>query len=189
MSAASPKIQDKAQEPSMEEILASIRRIIADDQAPKPEPEPEAPVARLLPEPEDILDLAEVARPVRKPEPVPFDVPEIDLPEIDFREEEVAFEPPPPPPPPPAPKKAPERLQAAIQQEAVERLVSKATDDSVGQSFNLLAQTVLSRNARTLEDLVAEMLRPMLQDWLDENLPGMVERLVKAEIERVARGR
>jgi cell pole-organizing protein PopZ len=44
------------------------------------------------------------------------------------------------------------------------------------------------QNARTLEDLVREMLRPMLKVWLDDNLPGMVERLVRAEIERVSRG-
>jgi cell pole-organizing protein PopZ len=48
---------------------------------------------------------------------------------------------------------------------------------------------VLVQNARTLEDLVREMLRPMLKAWLDDNLPGMVERLVRAEIERVSRGR
>ncbi len=56
-------------------------------------------------------------------------------------------------------------------------------------AFNALAQTVLSQNARTLEDLVREMLRPMLKGWLDDNLPGMVERMVRAEIERVSRGR
>ncbi len=70
-----------------------------------------------------------------------------------------------------------------------ERLVSSSTVDSVGQSFQLLAHTVLSNNARTLEDIVKEMLRPMLKGWLDENLPQMVERLVSVEIERVARGR
>ena len=48
---------------------------------------------------------------------------------------------------------------------------------------------MLVQNARTLEDLVREMLRPMLKTWLDDNLPGMVERLVRAEIERVSRGR
>lgn len=71
----------------------------------------------------------------------------------------------------------------------VERLVSKTTDDSVGQHFTMLAHTVLTNNARTLEDLVKDMLRPMLKSWLDDNLPTMVERLVRAEIERVARGR
>ena len=55
-------------------------------------------------------------------------------------------------------------------------------------AFHSLANTVLSNNARTLEDLVKEMLRPMLKSWLDDNLPGLVERIVKAEIERVSRG-
>jgi cell pole-organizing protein PopZ len=60
---------------------------------------------------------------------------------------------------------------------------------AVESAFNTLAHTVLSNNARTLEDLVKEMLRPMLKSWLDDNLPGLVERIVKAEIERVSRGR
>jgi len=68
-------------------------------------------------------------------------------------------------------------------------LMSNATSAAVDSAFNALAQTVLVHNARTLEDLVREMLRPMLKVWLDDNLPGMVERLVRAEIERVSRGR
>ena len=69
-----------------------------------------------------------------------------------------------------------------------DNLLSTATDQSVSHAFNLLTHTVLNHNARTLEDLVTEMLRPMLRDWLDLNLPPLVERLVRAEIERVARG-
>jgi cell pole-organizing protein PopZ len=68
-------------------------------------------------------------------------------------------------------------------------LMSSSTSAMVDQAFNSLAQTVLVQNARTLEDLVKEMLRPMLKTWLDDNLPGLVERLVRAEIERVSRGR
>jgi cell pole-organizing protein PopZ len=68
-------------------------------------------------------------------------------------------------------------------------LMSASTSAAVDSAFNALAQTVLVQNARTLEDLVREMLRPLLKSWLDDNLPGMVERIVKAEIERVARGR
>jgi cell pole-organizing protein PopZ len=68
-------------------------------------------------------------------------------------------------------------------------LVSEATISAVDSAFNTLAQTVLVQNGRTLEDLVREMLRPMLKVWLDDNLPSMVERLVRAEIERVSRGR
>lgn len=68
-------------------------------------------------------------------------------------------------------------------------LMSHNTAAAVDSAFNSLAQTVLVTNARTLEDLVREMLRPMLKAWLDDNLPGMVERIVRAEIERVSRGR
>ena len=68
-------------------------------------------------------------------------------------------------------------------------LMSAATRAAVDNAFNSLAGTVLGNNARTLEDLVKEMLRPMLKSWLDDNLPSMVERIVRAEIERVSRGR
>ena len=67
-------------------------------------------------------------------------------------------------------------------------MLAQSTVSAVESAFNSLAHTVLSSNARTLEDLVKEMLRPMLKSWLDDNLPGLVERIVKAEIERVSRG-
>jgi cell pole-organizing protein PopZ len=70
-----------------------------------------------------------------------------------------------------------------------QQILSHSTVSAVESAFNSLANTVLSNNARTLEDLVKEMLRPMLKSWLDDNLPGLVERIVKAEIERVSRGR
>jgi len=95
-----------------------------------------------------------------------------------------AYEPPPfyesapaTPPPPPQPQPQPQQM------------LSRSTVSAVESAFNTLANTVLSNNARTLEDLVREMLRPMLKSWLDDNLPGLVERIVKAEIERVSRGR
>lgn len=68
-------------------------------------------------------------------------------------------------------------------------MMSRATVSAVESAFNSLAATVLSNNARTLEDLVKEMLRPMLKTWLDDNLPSLVERIVRTEIERVSRGR
>ena len=58
-------------------------------------------------------------------------------------------------------------------------LLSSSTSAAVDSAFNSLAQTVLVQNSRTLEDLVREMLRPMLKSWLDDNLPGMVERIVQ----------
>jgi cell pole-organizing protein PopZ len=68
-------------------------------------------------------------------------------------------------------------------------LISNETIAAVDSAFNTLAHTVIGQNTRTLEDLVREMLRPMLKSWLDDNLPSMVERIVRAEIERVSRGR
>ena len=66
-------------------------------------------------------------------------------------------------------------------------LMSATTTAAVDSAFNSLANTILGQNARTLEDLVKEMLRPMLKDWLDRNLPGVVERYVEREIVRLTR--
>ena len=218
----------KAQEPSMEEILASIRRIIADDDgAKKPEAKPEAkaepkappPPPKPVPPPpaamkQDDIDamLAGLGDP--EPEPAPPTparerAPEPDVLELTeamqapatpaFRtidaQQDVVFdeasvsEPPPPPPPPRAaepPRAAPPPRPPMM---AEPDIMSSATAAAVDSAFNALAHTVLVQNAKTLEDLVKEMLRPMLQHWLDNNLPTLVERLVRQEIERVARGR
>jgi cell pole-organizing protein PopZ len=66
-------------------------------------------------------------------------------------------------------------------------LMSPAATAAVSAAFNSLASTILSKDARTLEDLVREMIKPMLRAWLDDNLPSLVERLVRSEIERVSR--
>lgn len=82
-----------------------------------------------------------------------------------------------------------EKATEEIDQAPARPLMSHSTVAAVDSAFNALAQTVLSNNARTLEDLVKEMLRPMLKAWLDDNLPNLVEKIVRAEIERVSRGR
>ena len=83
-------------------------------------------------------------------------------------------------------------VQVAEKQEMGERraLISREANNAVQAAFNELERTV-ANNSRTLDDLLGEMLRPILKVWLDNNLPGMVERLVRVEIERVAspRGR
>ncbi len=84
---------------------------------------------------------------------------------------------PPPPPPPPAAVEPPQP-----------QLLSSDASAAVAGAFASLSGALAMGNAKTLEDLVKEMLRPMLKNWLDENLPAITERLVKAEIERVARG-
>ena len=67
-------------------------------------------------------------------------------------------------------------------------LFSSETDRTVTGAFNTLAATRLADNSEDLLGLAREMIRPLLKSWLDDNLPAMVERMVRAEIERVARG-
>lgn len=187
----------RAAEPSMEEILASIRRIIADDSGAQGRASPRvvSPSASVdmqshpgvpLPEPSppenDILELTQ-------PVDAPAAFTAVGGLDITFREEEPrAPEPrmaPPPPQAPPMQQSAPQPAPMLSD----ERIMSSSSSVAVSAAFNSLAATVLSDNARTLEDIVKDMMRPMLKNWLDENLPGMVERIVRAEIERVARGR
>jgi cell pole-organizing protein PopZ len=66
------------------------------------------------------------------------------------------------------------------------QLISREVNNAVHAAFNALAQTVLVNDSRTLEDLVRGMLQPILTVWLNENLPGIVERLVRVEIEQIS---
>ncbi len=67
-------------------------------------------------------------------------------------------------------------------------IVSEETQDRVARSFDELASALSTEPTRSLDEIAEEMLRPMLRAWLDDNLPPLVERLVREEIERVARG-
>ncbi len=199
----------KAQEPSMEEILASIRRIIADDETKPAKPEP----AAAAPAPPAAVKRAPPPPPPRPVEPRPAPPPAAAQPEpvadvLDLTEAMAAAPPAPPQPassfrtidgesdvvfsdrpPEPEPIRAVEEARRQFSQTTDRSLMSSSTMAAVDTAFSSLAHTVLGNNARTLEDLVKEMLRPMLRSWLDDNLPGLVERLVRAEIERVSRGR
>ncbi|MBE0705495.1 MAG: DUF2497 domain-containing protein [Afipia sp.] len=214
----------KAQEPSMEEILASIRRIISDDDAkpaaapaeaaPAPAPAPKAAAPAMK------AASAPVATPIPPVAPTPAPAAKNSQDEIDAML--ASFD---APAPAAAASAAPAVEEAEDVFELTEQMavpaaaaegfqkvephddleftespppaskaeeapvLSATTAKAVESAFNSLATTVLSNNARTLEDLVKEMLRPMLKSWLDDNLPTLVERIVKAEIERVARGR
>lgn len=134
---------DMSREPSMEDILSSIRRVIARDEAPGTAREIRVPEA------DDILDLQ------------------------DEEDDDGAG--------------------TAV---AVDELVSEASADAARQSLEALtaaiapavaAATVAAPAAagRTMEDVVLDALRPMLKDWLDANLPGMVEAMVAKEISRI----
>jgi cell pole-organizing protein PopZ len=67
-------------------------------------------------------------------------------------------------------------------------LLSDAADRAISRSFETLAASLAMPSPERLEELAREQLRPMLKAWMDENLPSLVERLVRAEIQRVARG-
>jgi uncharacterized protein len=238
------KLEARIREPSMEEILASIRRIIADEDAyasthgsakaeeaeVKPEAEREAnPETKSLTSARPVEELWETSHSTPpstarwreyeslsvseeskdgatkssvfdftdsavSPTAKSFAAESISGPETseprtaaaprshrDDRESETEFA------QPSARMPTPSFAGAALGRR--DPLLSEETTAAVDSAFNALAQTVLVQNARTLEDLVREMLRSLLKSWLDDNLPGLVERLVRAEIERVSRGR
>ncbi|WP_046863310.1 DUF2497 domain-containing protein [Microvirga massiliensis] len=168
----------------MEEILASIRRIIADDQDSGRTDKP-AELDGPSQDASDVLDLAELDAAAGS-HGADLDLPEQD---VSFRVDDAGIGAPKADiaPPPEAPAK----------QDFGSGLLSPAVDSTVSQAFGLLSSTIsnqsfsstlLSSNPRTLEDLVGDLLRPLLKAWLDEHLPPLVERLVRSEIERVARG-
>ena len=188
-----------SQEPTMEEILASIRRIISEDEVPAEEgaeapeaedeteteieaelepydepmeePEPER-VTTFAPEPapvfddeDDILDLTE---PYKAPDSEPV-----------FRSEDLEAYAPPPARPDPVPMPVIE-----------EPIVSHIAEVAAASAFGHLAQTIaMPGHGRTLEDVVRELLRPMLKTWLDENLPTIVQATVDEEVSRISRRR
>ena len=184
----------KVNEPSMEDILASIRRIISDDQEPVHEPAFHEPEASPL---KTVLDIAE--RHLSSgfyQEPLEAAEEEKSLLQGDsfagersidrLVESYDAAE--------PTRSVAAARAPAAqafgqpCERNPGEALMSRVTEGSVSESFARLNAARMPSQSQTVEGLMKEMLRPMLKAWLDENLPALVERLVQAEIERVTRG-
>jgi len=193
--------EQSSTEPTMEEILASIRRIISEDEAPTeagpaiPESEPVA--AR--PPPEAPRAVAEnVAAPISDDRAASSEYtpsfehePQADLPDLDEDDDgdleltqrvethgdldvlaPALPEPEPELPPPP-----------------FGGIVSDEVAAVASASFERLTRNILMpAQGRTLEDVVREMLAPMLKDWLDTNLPEIVQTAVEAEVERIARG-
>lgn len=197
------------QEPTMEEILASIRRIISEDgdatpkqpeaaEAPKPAavaapppPPPPAAVAAAPPPPpppskpkveeeEEVLELTEVVSEQAPPPPAPPQAPAAAPPKAA------------PPPPSPSPSLPPQPTVADLMSDDL-ALVSAPVAQQAASTFSNLASTVsqvrglpIGSPNRTLEDIVKELLRPMLKDWLDANLPTLVHRIVEREVAKLA---
>lgn len=198
----------------MEEILASIRRIISEDDQPAEEAasdadadadaEAEAEPSEEAEAADDVLELTEVAEeeegqeeaaaepedaepeePTEEDEELSIDdvLDEVDVPdELELRDEEPSAE---------------EILEPAAAAPTAEEagLIADQTAVAAGGIFGSLVAAVdrahggstLGDGNRTIEDLVKEVMRPMVKEWLDENLPDLTERLVRREIERLAR--
>ncbi|WP_187970855.1 PopZ family protein [Aquibium microcysteis] len=233
-----PQAGGVQREPSMEEILASIRRIIEDsDQVRKPEDvpargEPEQARAGAAEEermdlvaanaPAAAFDLPKAPRPgadepvarqadqdraaarpmpgraepeARRPQPVDPVVP------VSMAADPAAMSEGPAAPEPAMSAPAGETLvqpqpaahaqplpQPAAAPVEKASLISERTGRQVAAAFGELTEAFEASRRKTFDELAAEMMRPMLQDWLDNNLPTLVEKLVREEIERVARG-
>lgn len=186
--------QNQPQDLSIEEILASIRQIISDDDdpskqaAPAPAPEPD-PVADVE---DDILNLTEEMLEQPKPDPV-IDFGEPEPEPVVVKSEPVLT--------PKVPEPEPDQFIEVPTAPVVE---TQTSDDSIFTdsaaaatlgAFSKLAENVLIEKSSgvrpvsgpSLEEIVRDLLRPMLREWVDRNVPRIVERLVQEELEKLAR--
>jgi cell pole-organizing protein PopZ len=168
---------------SLADVAARVRAASERHSAPQREAE-EAPRARtenplvtsrMAQEPATAMSGTEHRQePVSAPQPQPA---------VQAEAGESAFQ------PPAAAPVASESSRSAVPMEtATTALLSPAVGEQVARSFGDLALAVDSGARRSFDEIAEDMLRPMLQEWLDDNLPTLVERLVREEIERVARG-
>ena len=201
----------------MEDILASIRRILSEDDQAEAAPPPPAPVAKPA-APPPVAKAAPPPPPPPEPEPEPELEPEEEEEQIDLAEvmrnmrgrpapepePEPEYEPEPEPLPPP--RRAPPRpmvddilelTQQMIAQPlrdmgAGSPILSAPTQQHSTDALQELAKALLNKRdiaigsrEMTLEGLIREILRPLLREWLDQNLPYLIERLVKKEIDHM----
>ena len=176
----------------MDEILASIRKIISDDLGETPAPATQ-PAISLKPEVSaDVLELtSEMALPAAKDSL--WNLP------LGRRDNNGAEK-----PAASAPSAMTDPVSAGTElaarmailsskPENVETPVSSSTESAVSSAFGSLRQTIERETSAdaavssAMRTVVEAALRPMLKDWLDSHLPSIVERLVKAEIERMAK--
>ena len=164
-----------------------LTALLAEFKMPETESEP---AAQFMADEPELVDPEDIAfEPEPEPEPAP--------PPVMAAPEPVA--PPPPPrmePPPTPPRPAMSVAQAAplpdptLSEDMAEELLAPTTDAAVQGSIARLSSIaqVGGMGGQTVEGMMRDMLRPMLKDWLDENLPALVERMVEKEIARISRG-
>jgi cell pole-organizing protein PopZ len=182
--------EQSAQEPTMEEILASIRRIISEDDAPpaQAEPEPVVSLAPVEPEDEDVLELTEA---IEASAPLETHG-DLDIYEPSARvaapePEPVAWTPAPEPAPRPAPQPVAYVAPAPVDDEPI---IGAAAAAATASAFGRLeAALAMPAPGRSLDDVVRELLKPLIKTWLDDNLPRIVEAKVTEAVEKLQRGR
>jgi cell pole-organizing protein PopZ len=186
-------------EPTMEEILASIRKIISEDAPEGGTPAPAAPAAAAPPAPalaavpqDDVLELTEEAEaPAAPPEPEPTPEPVLEsaapaahsdiFSDRTRKAVEDTFNAIPQEPAAPAPPSIPFAPPAPPDGSSVESVFERA----VRESFEPVLQKYLADNA----DAVIERMKPTIREWMDEHFPALLEGAVRTEVERVIRAR
>lgn len=186
------------QEPSIEEILDSIRQIISDDEAPAsapaaappppPEPKPAAPSPPPAPKPEPVQQEEEpLALTQRIDEPEPEPEPEPAPIEVEMQDIEPA------PIPVPAsfsePEPEPQPESRPMPNDDVESMLTDRAQDAAYGAFSKLAQKARIQRGSdvTVEDVIRDEIRPMLRSWVDRHLPPLMERLLQQELDKIAR--
>lgn len=176
-------MENAQSEPSMEEILASIRRIISED------------------EDDTASDKAEAESTAEEPVPSEEAEPETEAVAEEPDEVELSLENAAPSEPESAPKQTlietedlemiKKNVAQAIEQDTDDAILDESTAAAASEAFQNLSQSirVSAGEGQTLEDLVVVMLRPMIKDWLNENLPSIVQEKVEEEVQRVSRRR
>lgn len=159
-------------EPSMEEILASIRRIISEDE----EEAAPATTSSGAGSAQKAESKQELQGSPFKQKPAP--TAENDTAKTRLETEDVEM--------------IKKNVAEAMDQETDEAILGDASAAAASEAFQNLSQSVRVSDAgpgRTLEDIVVLMLKPLVKDWLDANLPAIVEEKVEEEVQRVARRR
>ena len=196
-------------EPTMEEILASIRKIISEDTPEAPPPTAAAPAPQAE---SDVLELTQeyVEAPQAPPAPEPAPVPVAPVAAAPKPENDIIFETPRPAPPPSSgpmdgifsdtTRKAiddtfaniPDEAPAAPAPRAVSPFppvegasVEAVFERAVRESFDPVLVKYLNDNSGT----VIEQMKPLIREWMDEHFPALLEGAVRAEVERVVKAR
>ncbi len=180
-----------AGDPSMEDILASIRRILNEDEPGTPAPADTTPEPLVLTEDMLVQGTVEVlpepvATPAPAPEPPPAEPPPAEPIQAQPIQAEPTAAPPGPAEPPPA-EPVPTPPLADVEALLAPAVAAAATA-AIGNLLRAVSQertSAVTRGGPSIEDVVREEVRPLLKEWLDQHLPAVVERLVRSEIERV----